>query len=42
MGYMDAFDMVVGLTALEKTLKDMGYQIPNPGRAVKEAEAAFV
>ncbi len=28
MGYMDEFDMVVGLTALEKTLIEMGYKIP--------------
>ncbi len=42
MGYMDAFDMVIGLTALEKTLADMGYQIPSPGRAVKDFQAALV
>lgn len=42
MGYMDAFDMVIGLTALEKTLSDMGYHIPSPGRAVKDFQAALV
>lgn len=42
MGYMDSFDMVVGLTALEKTLIDMGYKISRPGAAIKEAEAALV
>lgn len=41
MGYMDEFDMVVGLTALEKTLTDMGYKVPQPGQAVKIAEAAL-
>jgi aspartate aminotransferase-like enzyme len=41
MGYMDEFDMVVGLTALEKTLIEMGYKIPEPGKAVKIAEAAL-
>ena len=41
MGYMDAFDMVVGLTALEKTLTEMGYKLPEPGKAVKAAEAAL-
>jgi serine---pyruvate transaminase len=42
MGYMDSFDMVIGLTALEKTLTEMGYKIPTPGRAVKEFQAALV
>jgi aspartate aminotransferase-like enzyme len=42
MGYMDSFDMVIGLTALEKTLIEMGYKIPTPGKAVKEFEAALV
>ena len=42
MGYMDSFDMIIGLTALEATLKDMGYKIPEPGKAVKAAEAALV
>ena len=42
MGYMDEFDMAVGLTALEKTLIDMGYKVPNPGQAVKAAQAALV
>lgn len=42
MGYMDSFDMVVGLTAIEKTLKDMGYKIPTPGAAVREAQAALI
>jgi len=41
MGYMDSFDVLIGLTALEKTLKDMGYKIPEPGRAAREAEAAL-
>ena len=42
MGYMDSFDMVVGLTALEKTFSDMGYKVPAPGKAVEAAEAALV
>jgi aspartate aminotransferase-like enzyme len=42
MGYMDEFDMVVGLTALEKTLTSMGYKVPEPGKAVKIAQAALV
>jgi aspartate aminotransferase-like enzyme len=42
MGYMDGFDVVVGLTALEATLKDMGYKIPEAGKAAKAAEAALV
>lgn len=42
MGYMDSFDMVVGLSALERSLKDMGYKVPTPGAAVKEAQAALV
>lgn len=42
MGYMDSFDMIIGLTALENTLKNMGYKIPEPGKAVKAAEAALV
>jgi len=42
MGYMDSFDMLVGLTALEKTLLDMGYKVPIPGSAVKAAQAAAV
>jgi aspartate aminotransferase-like enzyme len=42
MGYMDSFDMIIGLTALEKTLKSMGYKIPQPGKAVEAAEAALV
>lgn len=41
MGYMDGFDMIIGLSALEKTLKDMGYKIPEPGKAAKVAEAAL-
>jgi aspartate aminotransferase-like enzyme len=42
MGYMDKFDLMVGLNALEITLTEMGYKIPEPGRAVKEAKAALV
>ncbi len=42
MGYMDSFDVLVGLTALEKTLESMGYKIPDPGQAVRAAEAALV
>ncbi len=42
MGYMDSFDVIIGLTALEKTLRDMGYKIPQPGKAVEAAEAALV
>ena len=42
MGYMDSFDVVIGLTALEKTFTDMGYKIPDPGKAVREAESALV
>jgi aspartate aminotransferase-like enzyme len=42
MGYMNGFDLVVGLSALEITLKDMGYKLPDPGKAVKAAEAALV
>lgn len=42
MGYMDSFDVIVGLTALEATFKDMGYKIPEPGKAIKAAEAALV
>jgi hypothetical protein len=34
--------MVVGLTALEKTLTSMGYKVPEPGKAVKIAQAALV
>jgi hypothetical protein len=34
--------MVVGLTALEKTLTSMGYKVPDPGKAVKAAQAALV
>lgn len=41
MGYMDSFDLMIGLTALEKTLTDMGYAIPAPGKATKEAEKAL-
>jgi aspartate aminotransferase-like enzyme len=41
MGYMDGFDVLVGLTAIEKTLTDMGYKIPEPGKAVKAAETAL-
>lgn len=42
MGFMDGFDMIIGLSALEATLKDMGYKIPEPGKAAKAAEAALV
>ena len=42
MGYMDSFDMGIGLTALEKTLDDMGYKVPSPGGAVKAVESALV
>jgi aspartate aminotransferase-like enzyme len=42
MGYMDGFDMVVGLTALEMTLQEMGYKVPEPGKAAKVTEAALV
>jgi aspartate aminotransferase-like enzyme len=41
MGYMDGFDVIVGLTALEKTLTKMGYKIPEPGKAAKVAETAL-
>jgi serine---pyruvate transaminase len=40
MGYMDSFDMLIGLTAIEKTLIDMGYKVPSPGSAVKAAQSA--
>jgi aspartate aminotransferase-like enzyme len=42
MGYMDKFDLLIGLNALEITLTEMGYKIPEPGRAIKEAKAALV
>jgi aspartate aminotransferase-like enzyme len=42
MGYMDSFDLMVGLTALEATLTEMGYKLPQPGKAAKEAQAALV
>ena len=42
MGYIDAFDLVVGFTALEKTLGNMGYKIPAPGKAAMEAATALV
>ena len=34
--------MVIGLTALEKTLTGMGYKVPQPGKAVEAAQAALV
>jgi aspartate aminotransferase-like enzyme len=43
MGYMDMFDVMIGLTALEKTLTEMGYKVPKPGQATQAAkEAALV
>lgn len=30
MGYMDSFDLVIGLEALERTLTAMGYKLPAP------------
>ncbi|MFN0117828.1 MAG: pyridoxal-phosphate-dependent aminotransferase family protein [Elusimicrobiota bacterium] len=42
MGYMDEFDMMVGLTALEKTLTQMGYKLPKPAAGIEAAKAAMV
>jgi aspartate aminotransferase-like enzyme len=42
MGYMDFSDLVIGLSALERMLGLMGYKVPEPGRYVREAQAAFV
>jgi aspartate aminotransferase-like enzyme len=42
MGYMDFSDLVIGLSALERMLGLMGYRVPEPGRAGKEAQAALV
>jgi len=39
MGYMDASDLVVGLSALERMLSLMGYSVPEPGRAGREVQA---
>ena len=41
MGYMDSNDLVVGLAALERMLGTMGYKVPEPGRAGREAQAAL-
>jgi serine---pyruvate transaminase len=41
MGYMNAFDLMVGFGALEKTLTDMGYKLPEPGKAIKLAQSAL-
>jgi hypothetical protein len=38
---MDEFDMVVGLTALERTFIDMGLKISHPGKAVEAAQAVL-
>ncbi len=41
MGYMNAFDLMIGFGALEKTLTDMGYKLPEPGKAIKLAQSAL-
>jgi aspartate aminotransferase-like enzyme len=41
MGYMDRFDVIVGLTALEMMLKDMGWSI-DLGKGVAAAERALI
>ncbi len=41
MGYMDHFDLLIGLTALEWALKKFGAVI-TPGRAAKEAQDALL
>ena len=42
MGFMDSYDVLIGLTALEKTFTQMGHKIAEPGKAVRAAEAALV
>lgn len=41
VGYMDKFDIIVGLSALEMGLKELGYPVEF-GKAVAAAEAEFV
>jgi aspartate aminotransferase-like enzyme len=41
MGYMDRFDVIVGLTALEMMLKDMGWSI-ELGKGVSAAERILI
>jgi aspartate aminotransferase-like enzyme len=40
MGYMDQFDLIIGLTALEWALKKFGHT-PAPGKAVQAAQEAL-
>jgi len=42
MGYMDAFDMLIGLNAIENALSELGYKVPQAGQAVEAAKAALV
>ncbi|MBI4396739.1 MAG: alanine--glyoxylate aminotransferase family protein [Elusimicrobia bacterium] len=41
MGYMDQFDLIIGLTTLEWALKKFGAQVP-AGKAVQAAQEALV
>jgi len=41
MGFIDVFDLIVGVTALEKTLTAMGYKLPAPGQAARDISAAL-
>jgi aspartate aminotransferase-like enzyme len=40
MGYMDHFDLIIGLTALEWALKKFGHTV-TPGKAVQVAQEAL-
>jgi serine---pyruvate transaminase len=41
MGYMNRFDMITALSALELALAEMGYRAPNPGAGAARAVELF-
>jgi len=41
LGYYDAFDMIVALSAIEWTLRDLGYKNIVPGKGVQKAVEVF-
>jgi aspartate aminotransferase-like enzyme len=41
MGYMNRFDMITALSALELALAEMGYRAPSPGAGAARAVELF-